>query len=623
MDSSISKKPVQELGRDNWKRWFQNMTNWLESKEAFFTIQEPVAIPQSESSSTFSSYSKHSPEWRKADATARYWILLCVSEDDQELVGENKTAAGIWKSLESKYKRTLKAAGRELIMQFVNYQMGPDTSVDEAWAHLAGLGREIQEVYPNKGYHTVEERIQQLLTSLPVEYRFVRQTIDARESLDPDEILLILKEEERSANKVTDSALFARGKQGKAQTKPYSHFSCLLCEGHHKVFDCTHLQEAKRHVQGSANKVTKRRSPPRRQSPQRETLATLVKQLTQKVERLEAAEKSRSKGKAFAAAEEANPPSPSQSSESPSVDEPVETAGAALQARGKLPHQSWMLDSGCSSHMSDQLTLFRGPLIQIRRRWIKVGGGYLFSDHIGEAVVKPEKGKSSTLWALYVPQLGVNLISCRKLCSDLGVSGDLSSNFFRILNKDKQLVLEACIQGGVYVVESIQKHLSVPGSGFSAFTAIDQTLVFDIAHPAQDENGDLEKQDTEYQLWHRRFAHLGTEKIRTLHKVTTLSNPVKIPQDRTVPCEVCSLTKMRNRRGKTTQRKAEVLQLLHIDTCGPFEPARNGERYFLHLLDNHSRMAWTYPMKTRDEAPLYLSKWKTEVERESDTKLKA
>ena len=119
-------------------------------------------------------------------------------------------------------------------------------------------------------------------------------------------------------------------------------------------------------------------------------------------------------------------------------------------------------------------------------------------------------------------------------------------------------MLKACIQGGVYVVESIYKHLSVPGSGFLAFTAIDQTSVFDTAHPAQDEtlNLDTQTQDAEYQLWHRRFAHLGTEKIRTLHKVTTLSNPVKIPQDRTIPCEVCSLTKMKNRRGKMTQEKS-------------------------------------------------------------------
>jgi hypothetical protein len=33
-----------------------------------------------------------------------------------------------------------------------------------------------------------------------------------------------------------------------------------------------------------------------------------------------------------------------------------------------------------------------------------------------------------------------------------------------------------------------------------------------------------------------------------------------------------------------------VLQLIHINICGLFEPARNEERYFPHILDNHLRM---------------------------------
>jgi hypothetical protein len=165
--------------------------------------------------------------------------------------------------------------------------MGHDTSIDEAWSYLASLRREIQEVYPDKGYHKVEERIQQLLTSLPAEYRFIRQTINVRGTLDPDEILLILKEEERSVNKATDSAMFTKGKQGKSYNS--FHLSCLLCNRLHRVSECTYLKQARKHIQGSVNKVTKRRSLPRRSSPQRQNLTTLVKQLTQKVEKLEAA----------------------------------------------------------------------------------------------------------------------------------------------------------------------------------------------------------------------------------------------------------------------------------------------------------------------------------------------
>jgi hypothetical protein len=34
-------------------------------------------------------------------------------------------------------------------------------------------------------------------------------------------------------------------------------------------------------------------------------------------------------------------------------------------------------------------------------------------------------------------------------------------------------------------------------------------------------------------------------------------------------------------------------------------------------------MIWTYPLKSRDEAPNCLISWRTKAERESDTKLKA
>jgi hypothetical protein len=144
----------------------------------------------------------------------------------------------------------------------------------------------------------------------------------------------------------------------------------------------------------------------------------------------------------------------------------------------------------------------------------------------------------------------------------------------------------------------------------------------DLSTPTRDDTN-LDKQELEYYLWHRRFAHLGVEKIRTLHTVTTLSKPISTSHNKTIPYEVCSLTKIRNRRGQTTQRKAEVLQLVHIDIYGLFEPTRNEERYFLHILDNHLRMIWIYLLKSRDEALNRLILWRTKAERESDTKLKA
>ncbi len=48
-----------------------------------------------------------------------------------------------------------------------------------------------------------------------------------------------------------------------------------------------------------------------------------------------------------------------------------------------------------------------------------------------------------------------------------------------------------------------------------------------------------------YRLIHRRFAHLGLDKLRNLYKVTILKRPVLVLIDREI-YRVCKLTKLRN-----------------------------------------------------------------------------
>ena len=116
---------------------------------------------------------------------------------------------------------------------------------------------------------------------------------------------------------------------------------------------------------------------------------------------------------------------------------------------------------------------------------------------------------------------------------------------------------------------------------------------------------------------------MGVEKIRTLHQVTTLNKAINVTHDKSIPCETCSLTKMKTKHGPTAERKEEVLALVSIDICGPLELGLNGERYFLQILDNYSRHIWTFPIKSRDEAPKVLESWKVKVERQSRRKLRA
>ena len=67
--------------------------------------------------------------------------------------------------------------------------------------------------------------------------------------------------------------------------------------------------------------------------------------------------------------------------------------------------------------MTNKSKLFKGPLIQIKRRTIKVGGGKLYAEYIGIVKIKVAETSMLLLNVLYVPRLGVNLLLSRKLCS--------------------------------------------------------------------------------------------------------------------------------------------------------------------------------------------------------------
>ncbi|KAH8800608.1 hypothetical protein F5884DRAFT_904623 [Xylogone sp. PMI_703] len=57
----------------------------------------------------------------------------------------------------------------------------------------------------------------------------------------------------------------------------------------------------------------------------------------------------------------------------------------------------WIADTGASSHMTDNPQLFRQPMVDIRRRGIKVGGGRLYAWKKGTAEMKLKDGKNRLL----------------------------------------------------------------------------------------------------------------------------------------------------------------------------------------------------------------------------------
>ncbi|KAI6247058.1 hypothetical protein HI914_04937 [Erysiphe necator] len=102
-----------------------------------------------------------------------------------------------------------------------------------------------------------------------------------------------------------------------------------------------------------------------------------------------------------------------------SQSEIEEFGGLSWEKRSKIPPSAWAADSGCTSPMTDNKSLFSSSLKPCRRR-IQVGGGYIYSDGIGTAMVKLKDGNYIFLAnTLFVPDLGCNLLSVKKM-----VAGD-------------------------------------------------------------------------------------------------------------------------------------------------------------------------------------------------------
>lgn len=90
-------------------------------------------------------------------------------------------------------------------------------------------------------------------------------------------------------------------------------------------------------------------------------------------------------------------------------------------------------------------------------------------------------------------------------------------------------------------------------------------------------------------------------------------------------CSDCLVGKQsRNPISKTsTWRAKEVLELIHLDICGPISPITiSGKIYVLCFIDDFSRKAWAYFLKEKSEAFDYFKIFKKKVETETGKKIK-
>ena len=228
------------------------------------------------------------------------------------------------------------------------------------------------------------------------------------------------------------------------------------------------------------------------------------------------------------------------------------------------PQETWIIDSGASSHMCKDVERFEN----LKPATGSIGGAdgraiVITGEGRVRILTKDSTGDNQTLVlerVLLIPSLEYNLFS---ICA--------------ITEKGHWNVFEE--HGGFIKIngEPLKVNFGREGNLFALHCGEEKGL----KTGTRNEEATLE-------TWHRRMGHQGAE---TIKKLEATVNGMKITDLSHTKCEVCSETKMAKKPfTSSTTRVSKPLQLIHSDVAGPMRTAtaEEGHRYVINFIDDYS-----------------------------------
>ena len=188
-------------------------------------------------------------------------------------------------------------------------------------------------------------------------------------------------------------------------------------------------------------------------------------------------------------------------------------------------------------------------------------------------------------------------------------------------NMHRFVMINALICINIYVVTCINSMLSV--GRLLTKTKKTSGNMYKMKIDIREKCNLIKEEEGEAWLWHKRFCH---QSFYTLQEMIR-GNLVKgLPQFRN-PNEVCahciSGKHSRSPFFPSSHRALSVLELLHMDICGPISPQTiGGKRYFLLIVDDYSRCMWVALLKEKSEALEHFLRFKSMAEAEKGEKIK-
>ena len=234
----------------------------------------------------------------------------------------------------------------------------------------------------------------------------------------------------------------------------------------------------------------------------------------------------------------------------------------------------WMIDSGCSRHMTGDASLFL-------KLGNKATGSVTFANNESAKVIgKGCVGKENTIIiknALLVDGVKFNLLSVSQLCD---------SNF------DVSFYADKCI------ISHKSSALSISGFRANNVYYVD----FD------DVKGDIVCMSSmvdDVDLWHRRLGHASIELLSKLNRNEHVRGLPNLKYEKGKLCDACQLGKLHRSsfNAKPVISTKYVLELLHLDLFGEMDVVSlGGSKYVFVVVDDYSRYTWVIFLSNKSDA---------------------
>lgn len=246
-------------------------------------------------------------------------------------------------------------------------------------------------------------------------------------------------------------------------------------------------------------------------------------------------------------------------------------------------NEEWIVDTGATNHMISQKEMLNTDkdTVSVSDKRVHLPNGKIVDvSHIGNCGIMDGRTLSNVL---YIPDFRFNLLSVSRITKELQCSVNFSPEFCIFQDLLNGKVLESGEEKeGLYL-------LWHEGSTDNNKQQIRGLIVI--------------RNKVDILLWHRRMGHVSVGAKKQLFSLN--HDECKQALNK---CEICPLAKQtRLPFPDSDTRSDSVFDMLHLDVWGPYHVSTfDGNKMFLTIVDEYSRMTWIFLLKFKSDVIVVL-----------------